>query len=49
MPRVVSGRVSAPLICVADSIGAEDCGKFEWQSVDHSFARASFNQKNDIF
>lgn len=49
MPRAVSGRVGAQLICVAGSISVEDCGKFAWQSIDHSLARASFNQENDIF
>ncbi len=49
MPRAVSGRVGAQLISVAGSISVEECGKFAWQSIGHSFARASFNQENDIF
>jgi len=47
MSRAVSGRVAAQLISVAGSV--EDYGKFAWQSVAHCFARASFNQENDIF
>jgi hypothetical protein len=49
MPRALSGRVGAQLICVAGGLRVEDCGKFAWQSAGHSLARASFNQENRIF
>jgi len=49
MLRTVLGRAGAQRLNVAGSISVEDCGKFAWQSIGHSFARASFNQENDIF
>ena len=49
MLRTVSGRVGAQRVSVAGSISVEDYGKFAWQSIGHSFARASFNQEHDIF
>jgi len=49
MLRTVSGRVGARQVSVVGSISVEDCGKFAWQSIGRSFARASFNQENDIF
>ena len=49
MLPTVSGKAGAQRVNVAGSISVEDCGKFAWQSIGHSFARASFNQENGIF